>query len=507
MAQTDPTALAWSLLIVYLACTAYLGWRGHRRTRDFSSFAIGRGDMHPVVVGITLAASTASAGTFIINPGFIYVDGLSAWLHMVLGTFLGLIFMLSILSFRFRRIGERAGALTIPDWIGKRYQSWGFKFYFALLSLLSFAFVVLQVGGISIVMQQLLGISNVTALLITLTFVTGYVFVGGTYAHVLTNLLQGSLMILVTLVILGSGLSLALPDLSAFIDSLRAEDPGLLAWVNRDGQLFNNVFSIYVAGFLVGIAISCQPNVLTKALYVESDRAVRDYLIVFAVVVGLFLLLGTVGFFAHLAVSHEQLIDPALGTFRQDLVMTVYLTTVFPDWVFTVIGIVLLAAAMSTLDGLLVALSTTSANDLALSVMQRFSTQQVNREEEMRIALRIGHVVLVIIAVLAFLVNLEPPRLLLVFGQIGILGLAVATLPPVVAGVMFQRVPLPLVWSASLAGVLAHFILYFFGATLLPAGLLTVENPAVTAAVGIIVGVLPILAATPWLRSIQPAQH
>ena len=387
-------ALAWSLLVIYLVATAWLGWRGHRRTRDFSSFAIGRGDMHPVVVGITLAASTASAGTFIINPGFIYVDGLSAWLHMVLGTFLGLIFMLSVLSFRFRRIGETAGALTIPDWIGKRYESSGFRFYFALLTLLSFAFVVLQVGGISIVMQQLLGISNVAALLITLTFVTGYVLVGGTYAHVYTNLLQGTLMILVTLVILGSGLSLALPDLPAFLSVLESDDPGLLAWVNREGQLFNNVFSIYAAGFLVGVAVSCQPNILTKALYVDSDRAVRDYLIVFAVVLALFLLLGTVGFFAHMVVPDDQLIDPSLCTFRQDLVMTVYLKTVLPDWVFTLIGIVLLAAAMSTLDGLLVALSTTSANDLALAVMRRFATRRLSREEEMRVALRVGYVVL-----------------------------------------------------------------------------------------------------------------
>ena len=103
--------------------------------------------------------------------------------------------------------------------------------------------------------------------------------------------------------------------------------------------------------------------------------------------------------------------------------------------------------------------------------------------------------------------NLEPPRLLLVFGQIGVLGLAVATLPPVLAGVIFRNVPLQLVWGASLAGMLTHFVLYFFGARLLPEGLLTFENPAVTAAVGIIIGVLPILAAIPRLNSKQPAQH
>ena len=179
------------LFLVYLAGTAWLGWRGYRKTSGFGSFAVGNRAMHPFVVGITLAASVSSAATFIINPGFVYVDGFAAWFHMVIGVGFGFTLMLVILSFRFRRIGADAGALTIPDWIGKRYGSSGFALFFALINLLAFAFVVLLVGGISIVMQRLLGLSNIQALVLTLTFVTGYVFVGGTYAHVFTNMLQG----------------------------------------------------------------------------------------------------------------------------------------------------------------------------------------------------------------------------------------------------------------------------------------------------------------------------
>ena len=73
--------LAWTLFIVYLLGTSYLGYLGYKKTEGFSSFAIGKGDLSPFVVGVTLAASTASAATFIINPGFVYVDGLSAWIN------------------------------------------------------------------------------------------------------------------------------------------------------------------------------------------------------------------------------------------------------------------------------------------------------------------------------------------------------------------------------------------------------------------------------------------
>jgi SSS family solute:Na+ symporter/sodium/pantothenate symporter len=484
--------LAWTLFIAYLLGTAYLGWLGFKRTTGFESFAIGVGDLSPLAVGITLAASTASAATFIINPGFIYVDGLSAWIHFVPALLLGFCSMLYLLSFRFRRIGEEARALTLPHWIGKRYGSGAFALYFAVVNLLILAFVVLLVGGISIVMQGLLGVSNVVALLITLVFVTGYVFIGGTYAHVFTNLLQGGLMIGVAVVVLASGVPLLVGE-PGFAERLAAIDPALLEPVNVGGALFNDVFSIYVSGFVVGAVVVCQPHILTKALYVKTDRAVRQYLGVFTVVFALFALLVSVGFFARLAVPVEAFADPATGAFRQDLVMTVYLQEVFPDWMFTVISVVLLAAAMSTLDGLLVALSTITANDLLPPLVERFGPA-LGPEARERFAYRASHVVLVVVAVVTFVICLDPPRLLGIFGQVGVYGMALAAVPPLVAGVYLRRVPLAAVWAVSALAMAAHFGLYFFGRALFPESSFTFENPGVTTSLAALVVVAPALA-------------
>lgn len=470
---------AWGLFLLYLAGTAWLGWRGYKKTTGFGTFAVGDRAMSPFVVGITLAASVSSASTFIINPGFVYVDGFSAFFHLSIGVGLGFMTMLTVLSFQFRRIGAEKGALTIPDWIGKRYESRGFALFFSCLSLLSFAFVVLLVGGISIVMQSLLGLDNLTALTITLVFVTGYVFIGGTYAHVLTNMLQGSLMIGVTLLVLGACASIWLSEPGSIVERLRDIDPGLVALVNRDGALFNDVFSIYVAGFVVGAIVVCQPHILTKALYVKDDRDVMQYLFVFAVVFGLFQLLASVGFFAHFAVPEDMLIGAETGQFRQDLVMTMFLKSVFPDWVFTIVSIVLLAAAMSTLDGLLVSMSTITANDLVLNVMGDASHR--SQEESMAIAFKASHIVLVVIAVAAFVVNLQPPKLLGIFGQTGVYGLTAAAAPPLLLGVLFRRVPLALAWSGSVAAITLHFVLFFKGDDWLPGVNLTFGNPGVTA--------------------------
>ncbi|MDJ0939317.1 MAG: hypothetical protein QNJ00_06105 [Woeseiaceae bacterium] len=491
-------SFAWVLFLIYLLGTAWLGWQGYRRTKGFGSFAVGDRNMNPIVVGVILAASVSSASTFIINPGFVYVDGFSAFFHFVIGVGIGFFLMLALLSFRFREIGAEHSALTIPDWIGKRYGSRGFALFFSILSLLSFAFVVLLVGGISIVMQSLLGVSNTVALTITLVFVTGYVFVGGTYAHVFTNMLQGSLMIIVTLLVLASGLWVAFQQPDSLVGSLRNIDPNLVAWVNSDGRLFNNVFSIYVAGFIVGAVVVCQPHILTKALYVKDDAAVRRYLWVFAIVFGLFQLLGAVGFFAHLAVPPDALVDGATGQFRQDLVMTVYLKTVFPDWVFTIVSVVLLAAAMSTLDGLLVGLSTITANDLVLNLVGQ--RDGMDDEQRMALALKASHVVLVVIAVAAFLINLNPPRLLGIFGQAGVYGLTVAAAPPLLLGVLFQRVPVSLAWLAAIGAIVTHFGLFFFGDRLFPSSTLVFGNPGVTAPIAALVTIPPMLLIAAWFN-------
>ncbi|MFQ5648978.1 MAG: hypothetical protein ACE5IY_03470 [bacterium] len=494
--------LAWSLFVIYLLATSYLAWLGYKRTKNFDSFAIGTGDMSPFVVGITLAASTASAATFIINPGFIYTHGVSAFMHFVVSVGVGFCFMLVLLSFQFRRIGASNNALTLPHWIGGRYGSTGITLYFAVVNLFALAFVVLIVGGLSIVMQQLLGISNPVALMIILGFVTTYVFIGGAYAHAFTNTLQGSLMLIISLIIILSGARFLLQSPAGFWGQIALQDPNLLAWVNPASNLYNSVFSIYVSGFIIGAALVIQPHILTKALYVKSDRAVKQYLIIAILALIIFFLLPMAGFYARLILAPDQLIDGSTGAFRQDMVMTVYLKTVFPGWLFTLMSIVLLAAGMSTLDGILVALSTICANDLLLNLIDRWGHTTLPQEKRQSLAYRFSHIILVAIAVAAFLICLNPPRLLGIFGQVGVYGMVVAAVPPILGGILFRRISLTLVWSSSVMGLAIHFVLYFWGKTLFPASTLAFANPGVTSTLAMLLTAFPVLIIA-WIQNRQ----
>jgi Na+/pantothenate symporter len=155
---------------------------------------------------------------------------------------------------------------------------------------------------------------------------------------------------------------------------------------------------------------------------------------------------------------------------------------------------------MSTLDGLLVGISTITANDLVLNLLSRGRGRPRSEREKMRLALRAGHIALIAIAVLVFFLTLNPPKLLGIFGQLGVYGLVLAAVPPLVAGVWFEQARLRLVWAASVLALILHFGLYFFGTELFPNSDLAFANPGLTATIGLLGSLVPTLI----LHSVLP---
>jgi len=283
----DRDLLAWCAFGAYVLLTTALALRGMKKTKSFSGFALGNRDLGPVMVGITLAAAIASTATFVINPGFVYAHGVSALMHLGLAASAGVITALVLLSKGFRRLGERSAALTLPHWIGARYRHAGMRTYFALLNLvLAVTFVVLIVKGSALVMEHTLGLGYVASVLVIVGFVFSYILLGGTYAHVYTNAFQGALMVVVALVIVGSGLYLLDDGVGPFLGRIAAQDPSLVSAVNPDSPMFDSVWEVYVCGFVIGAGLMCQPHILTKSLYLKSEKDLNRYLIV-AVVVGI----------------------------------------------------------------------------------------------------------------------------------------------------------------------------------------------------------------------------
>lgn len=429
----DQSTIAWIAFGVYLAVTAGLAIIGYLKTDSLESFAVGKRDMGPWLVGITMGAAMSSTATFVINPGFVYAHGLSAFVHLGLAVGIGIAVALGVMSPTFRRVGVDGHALTLPHWIGARYQSTALRVIFGLISLMSIAFLVLIAGSVQILLQKTLGLSPDNALLLTIGFVFSYILIGGTYAHTYTNSLQGVMMVFVTVAILIKTVGALTTD--GFWAMLEARDANLLATVNPESVLYGDFFSVYVAGFVIGFAVVCQPHLLMKALYLEKDEDVGKYVMVSVGITALFFTLLLGGLAAH------AVLDPAAAEVaRQDAVMVAWLKTQFGDVTFVLISVALVAAGMSTLDGILVAMSTVVSNDVYLPIAGRTFLSDRTADQQQVAGYRFGQVVLVLMGVVTYLFLVkEPAAVLVALGDLGVVGIIGGLLLPVIAAVAAPR--------------------------------------------------------------------
>ena len=465
-----PEIFKYLLTFAYAALVLWLSWVGKRRTRDLKGFAIGNKDMSPYVIGFTLAASIASTATFVINPGFIYVHGVSAFLHYGVSASLGILCAFIVLTRGFLKLGEEHQALTIPEWIYHRYQSHQLRLFFAFINLLSITFVVLILVGCSILMIGLFPVDQKQALIIILVFVFSYVLMGGTYAHAYTNTLQGVMMLFIALFLFFDGLTLL--D-SEFLNSIRAVGENYAAVYNPESNLYYDFVSVFASGFIVTFALMLQPHILTKVLYLRGEKDIGKFIGTTVIVGFCFSLILAIGFYARFA---------GLDVGSQDAVVRDYLLFRFGDsvidqYILTIIFLTLLAAGMSTLDGILVSLSAMVINDIVTPIFGSINN-----------SLLWSRIILVIVGAIALALAWSPPPLIGLFAQKGVYGLAAASAAPILFGVLYKgKFSAPAIFVAATTGLFVHLVLNLF---------LGVINPAVSATLAIILSIGLVLC---WL--------
>ncbi|CAA0082733.1 Sodium/pantothenate symporter [Zhongshania aliphaticivorans] len=472
--MTSAEIFKYVLSGTYVVLVYGLSWIGMRRTKDMGGFAIGNKDMSPYLIGITLAASIASTATFVINPGFVYAHGLSAYVHYGVAGSAGILTAFLVLSRGFLRLGEENKSLTIPQWIYHRYHHRGFSLFFAFINLLSISFVVLILVGCSLLMTGIFPIEQKTALVGILLFVFSYVLMGGTYAHAYTNTLQGIMMLLVTLLLFVQGFKYFDGNI---IQSLKSISPGYGAVFNSESNLYYDFFSVFGGGFIVTFALMLQPHILTKVLYLRSEADIGKFIGTTVVVGTLFTLILMVGFYARLA----GLDIPIQDTVVREYLLHEFSGSALGQLTLTFIFITLLAAGMSTLDGILVSLSAMVVNDIVTPL----SKHQSN-------GLAWSRWVLIAVGLIGLALAWNPPPLIGIFAQKGVYGLAAASLVPMLFGVIIPKpLPLLLVASASVLALLMHFYLNLFAG---------VANPAVSASYAIIASCAYTLLGMAWIN-------
>lgn len=470
------TLIPWLLFATYVLAIAALTWSNRRKAASMQAFAVGTRTVPPVFVGLSLAANMTSVATFVINPGLIYTYG---WAGVVgygiaapAGIFLGLV----VISKRFRRVGDAVTALTVPQWLGQRYGDRRLTGFFAFASLLQVTFLVLIVTALGLVLQSVLRVPLLAALGFVVVFTFGYILLGGASLHVWSNTVQALTMLVVAGLLIGSGAELFSGGVDGFFARLAAVGPHYASVTNPDSLLFRDLFEVVAANFIIGVAIIMQPHIISKALYLRSERDVNVYLATAMVVGTVFTAVLLTGLYARLTLA---------GGLPPDRVIPTYIVEAFSPAARAVIMLGVLAAGFSTLEGVALALSTIFAADL-YGTLARLAG--VSEEAIRARLLRIGRLFLVGLAPitlgLAWWQAVRPSLSVAIFTQNGVYGLFAATFAPVAFGIFSRRLTAPWALASAVSALLVHFGMYY--------GKLTPyhTNPAVPAACAVVISVV-----------------
>ncbi|MFH4963418.1 sodium:solute symporter [Gaetbulibacter sp. M235] len=467
-------------LILFISILFYLSLKSRVKENNIEVYAVGNKSFSSLSVSLSLAASLTSAATFIINPGFISLYGLSAYLAFGIVMPTAIFFALVIFIKRFRRYGMNVKSISIADWLGKRYDSKFLKLFFGFLSILLITFIVLICVGITKVISKALDVNELIVLISLVVIVFSYMMIGGANAMVYTNSIQAILMVVVALILIWSGSEYLINNDIGFFERLKSIDPQLIKPFNDKSPLFRDFFEVFICNAIVGIAIVCQPHILTKSLLIKKEEQVNRFLIYTILILILFFSVVFTGFYARLGFPDLMFNGVPL---KMDGIMSAYVVQRFPIYMGILVILGLFAAGLSTLEGLIQSIPTTITNDLIVPILNKINPKNYK-------IIKINMALTVLVAIISIILShqqlVSPSLSVGIFAQNGVYAFFSAAFVPVFFGIFTSTQNKWIPITASIVAVLTHFSVYYLELTPYMQNT-NVKNPAIASALALIV--------------------
>jgi cation/acetate symporter len=185
------SVLAWTIIIVGLTFSVYIGiaiWSKAGTTKDF--YVAGTG-VHPVMNGMATAADWMSAASFISMAGLISFMGYDGCVYLM-GWTGGYVLLAMLLAPYLRKFGK----FTVPDFIGDRYYSNIARTVAVICAIVvSFTYVAGQMRGVGVVFARFLEVPINTGVVIGMIIVFIYAVMGGMKGITYTQVAQYCILI------------------------------------------------------------------------------------------------------------------------------------------------------------------------------------------------------------------------------------------------------------------------------------------------------------------------
>ena len=424
-------------IVVYMGVCLVLGFVAYRRTTNLADFILGGRSLGSWVTALSAQASDMSGWLLMGLPGLAYLAGVnSIWLvlGLVVGTYLNWKFIAAPLRTRTEQLGN---SLTMPDYFERRFadRTRVLRTLTAFFILVFFTFYTSS-GFVATgrLFETLFGMHYHDAMFWGSIVMLAYTFFGGFLAVSWSDVLQGTLMFFALVMVAAIGVAMT-GGFDGLATSLEARDPALLdPFMGADGQAIGWIGVLSLVAW--GLGYPGQPHILARFMAIRDPaempvaRRVAMGWVVIVLVAAIFV--GLTG---------ALLLDPPLtgpGSEKVFIQMSgQYLHPVLAGICMS--GI--LAAIMSTASAQLLVASSAFAEDFYKGLFRH----NPGRLE----LLWVGRGTVLVIAVLAYVLALNPDNKVLDLVAWAWAGFGAAFGPAIVLSLYWER----MTRNGALAGI------------------------------------------------------
>lgn len=408
-----------------------------------SEYFLGGREMGGFLLAMTMMATYGSASSFISGPGVAYNTGLG-WVLLALAQLPAGYFVLMILGKKFAIVTRKFKSITLIDFLRARYNSNAVVILSAIsIIIFLFASMVAQwVGGARLI-ESLTGMKYTTALFIFAVVVLVYVVIGGFRAVALTDALQGTIMVIGTIILL-VGVVIAGGGIDNIMSDLVKENAELVSPFGV-GHAYSPA---YVSSFwiLVGVGVIGLPQIAVRAMSYKNSRGMHRAILIGTIGI------ATIMFGMHLVGIFGRAVLP--GIELGDKVMPALTMNVLPPFVAGIVLAAPMAAIMSTVNALLMMVSSTIVKDIYLHYIKPDSSDEHVKKT--------SFIITAIVGVLVVIMSLNPPEIIVWLNLFAFGGLEAVFVWPIVLGLYWKKANKFGAMASMLVGVVLYIAITQF---------------------------------------------
>ncbi|MCP4153000.1 MAG: sodium:solute symporter family protein [bacterium] len=438
---------------LYALTIIIVGVIGLKKTRSFSDFFLGGGNVGPWMTAFSYGTAYFSAVLFIGFAGKIgWAFGYSGLWIALLNSFVGVLGVWGIMGWKIKKMSVEYKVSTIGEFLEKRYNSPFIKFFTsAAIFIFMIPYSAAVFMGLSYLFTTNFGIPYWVALVTMGIFTATYLVLGGYKSMTMIDTIFGGIMTVGVIVLYFSTTAKG-GGLAAITAKLTEISPKLTEAVGPPGwwPLFSLIFLTSVAPFAM-------PQLVQKFYAIKDKRSIKIGMVAstfFAI------LIGGVAYF--IGSTTRIFLSPANnpGTFKDgkpifDRLMPELLTNVIPESLSVLILLLILSASMSTLAALVLISSSAIAKDFYAG----FINKNVS-DKNLTALMRFMSAFFVLLSVILAYMNFDTIVSILgiSWGAIGAVFLG-----PFVWGLFNKNITKIAAISSSVLGLAICLVLYFKG--------------------------------------------